>query len=44
MKEIIISGNKKEVVEIIERIARDNPGVTIKEYCEKYKRERLVLI
>ena len=43
MKELIIKGTAKDVVKIMERIAKENPGMTIEEYLKKYKKDKMEL-
>lgn len=43
MKNLIIKGDVKEVLLILERLAAQNPNMTIEQFLNKYHRETLIL-
>jgi len=43
MKELIVSGSVKDVIEILNGIIERNGNITIKEYLKKRGKERIVL-
>jgi len=40
---LISSGDKKEVLAIINNLAKNNPGMTMQELLDKYEKDRMVL-
>jgi len=44
MKTLIINSNKEDALATIARVTNENPGMTVEEYLDKYKREVMILV
>ena len=44
MKTLIINSNKEDALATITRVTNENPGMTVEEYLDKYKREVVILV